>query len=204
MIEARKVLFLSVAAAALLAGCATPSGAPTTTTIALAPDRCAALQGTRIAASAIGLPSGAATIDSAAMVAASALSVADRGATPAGMITPALPAHCKVLGRIAPVDPNAPFIHFQVNLPAQWNGRSVQYGGGGFHGVLLTGTAAVPAAPFRPPGPLARGYVTYGTDSGHQNQPGQPPQAFAMNDEALVNFAHASYKKVRDVAVDVM
>jgi len=25
-----------------------------------------------------------------------------------------------------------------------------------------------------------------------------------LNDEALVNFAHASYKKVRDVAVEVM
>lgn len=202
MSRARQVLFLSTAAAALLAGCATPSGpgpaAP------LAQDRCAALQGTRIEASAIGLPSGAATVDSATMVAASPLAVAERGATPAGMITPALPAHCKVLGRIAPVDPNAPFIHFQVNLPAQWNGRSVQYGGGGFNGVLITGTALLPAARFDQPAPLARGYVTYGTDSGHQNQPGQPPQAFAMNDEALVNFAHASYKKVRDVAVAVM
>jgi hypothetical protein len=52
--------------------------------------------------------------------------------------------------------------------------------------------------------PLAQGYVTYGTDSGHQNKPGEPPQAFALNDEALVNFAHASYKKVRDVAVALM
>ncbi|MBE7368871.1 tannase/feruloyl esterase family alpha/beta hydrolase [Ramlibacter sp. HM2] len=162
------------------------------------------MQGTRIAPSAIGLPSGAATIDSATMVAASDLAVAERGATPAGMITPALPAHCKVLGRIAPVDPQAPAIHFQVNLPVQWNGRSVQYGGGGFNGVLITGTALVPAARYDQPVPLARGYVTYGTDSGHQNQPGQPPQTFALNDEALVNFAHASYKKVRDVAVAVM
>ncbi|RYY54066.1 MAG: tannase/feruloyl esterase family alpha/beta hydrolase, partial [Comamonadaceae bacterium] len=138
------------------------------------------------------------------MVEASAASINERSPTPAGKVNPALPQHCKVLGRIAGMDARAPFIHFQVNLPAQWNGRSVQYGGGGFNGVLITGTALVPAARFDQPVPLARGYVTYGTDSGHQNKPGEPPQAFAMNDEALANFAHASYKKVRDVAVAVM
>lgn len=201
MTALRCALFASTAAVALLAGCATPGGTPIPP---LKADNCTAMQGTRIAASAIGLPSGGATIDSATMVAASDLAVAERGATPAGMITPALPAHCKVLGRIAPVDPQAPAIHFQVNLPVQWNGRSVQYGGGGFNGVLITGTALVPAARYDQPVPLAQGYVTYGTDSGHQNQPGQPPQVFAMNDEALVNFAHASYKKVRDVAVAAM
>lgn len=199
--NARKVLVpASVTLAALLAGCATPQGGGGT----LAQDRCAALAGTRIEASAIGIPSGAANIDAAVMVAASELSVAERGPTPAGAINPALPAHCKVTGRIAPMDARAPFIRFQVNLPAQWNGRSVQYGGGGFNGVLITGTSLVPAARFEQPVPLARGYVTYGTDSGHQNRPGEAPQAFAMNDEALVNFAHASYKKVRDVAVAVM
>jgi hypothetical protein len=195
-------LLLPGALLALLAGCA---ATPAPTPLAAQPQAvCAGLAGTRIPASAIGLPSGAATVDSAVLVAASDLSVAERAPTPAARITPALPQHCKVLGRIAPVDPQAPFIHFQVNLPTRWNGRSVQYGGGGFNGVLVTGTALVPAARFDEPVPLARGYATYGTDSGHQNKPGEPPQAFALNDEALVNFAHASYKKVRDVAVAVM
>ena len=103
-----------------------------------------------------------------------------------------------------PVDPKAPPILFQVNLPTQWNGRSVQYGGGGFNGVLINGLSLVPAARFDTPAPLAQGYVTVGTDSGHQNQPNTPPQAFALNDEALANFAHASYKKVRDVSVELM
>jgi len=62
----------------------------------------------------------------------------------------------------------------------------------------------VPAGRFDQPAPLAQGYVTVGTDSGHQNVPGQPPQVFSLNDEALVNFAHASYKKVRDVSVALM
>ncbi len=157
-----------------------------------------------IDASKIGVPSAGATIDSATLMAPSALSVAERGPTPAATITPAAPQYCKVLGRIAPVDPKAPPIQFEVNLPTQWNGRSVQYGGGGFNGVLISGLGLLPAAPYGQPSPLAQGFATVGTDSGHQNQPNQPPQVFALNDEALLNFAHASYKKVRDVSVELM
>ncbi len=154
-----------------------------------------------IPASAIGVPSGAASIDTARWVPASPLAVAARGPTPAARVTPALPEHCQVIGRIAPLDPSAPPIRFQVNLPRNWNGRSVQYGGGGFNGVLINGLALVPASRFDTPAPLAQGFVTVGTDSGHETRPGEPPQAFALNDEALVNFAHASYKKVRDVSM---
>lgn len=187
------------AAAAALAGCAAQGPLQSADPQAA----CAALA-SPIAAAKIGLPNGGATIDSATLVAAAPLAVAERGPTPASLVTPATPQHCRVLGRIAPVDPKAPPILFQVNLPTQWNGRSVMYGGGGFNGVLITGLALPPASRFDTPSPLAQGYVTVGTDSGHQNQPGVPPQAFALNDEALVNFAHASYKKVRDVSVELM
>lgn len=157
-----------------------------------------------VPASAIGIKSGAASIDSATLIAAGAMSVAERGPTPGARITPATPVYCKVLGKIAPIDPQAPPISFQINLPVDWNGRSVQYGGGGFNGVLITGLGLPPSFPFDKPSPLAQGYVTYGTDSGHANRPGVDVQTFAANDEAFVNFAHASYKKVRDVAVTVM
>ncbi|MBR0863156.1 hypothetical protein ACVIWV_000064 [Bradyrhizobium diazoefficiens] len=143
-------------------------------------------------------------IDSATLQAPSQLAVAERGPTPSGRITPANPGFCKVLGHIDPVDPKAPPIKFQVNLPVEWNGRSVQYGGGGFNGVLITGLSLPPAYPFDKPSPLARGFVTYGTDSGHESRPGEPPQVFALNDEAFENFAHRAYKKVRDVAVALM
>ncbi|MBC5785733.1 tannase/feruloyl esterase family alpha/beta hydrolase [Ramlibacter sp. USB13] len=187
---------------AVLAGC---GQVPKATALGSNPPGfCGNLAGQAIHPNHIGLPSNGAKIDSAVLVTASTASTLERGPTPAATIVPALPARCKVLGHIAPVDPNAPPIHFQVNLPVAWNGRSVQYGGGGFNGVLITGEALVPAARYDQPGPLAQGYVTYGTDSGHQNKPGEPPQAFALNDEALVNFAHASYKKVRDVAVYLM
>ena len=95
--------------------------------------KCASIQG-----------EGPIQVDSAAMVEAKPFAIAERGPTPSARITPATPAHCRVLGRIAPIDPKAPPIRFQVNLPLQWNGRSVQYGGGGFNGVLIT--ALAPAA----------------------------------------------------------
>lgn len=143
-------------------------------------------------------------IDSAVLQAPSQLAVAERGPTPSGRVIPANPAFCKLLGHIDPVDPKAPPIRFQVNLPVEWNGRSVQYGGGGFNGVLITGLALPPAYPFDKPSPLARGFVTYGTDSGHETRQGEPPQVFALNDEAFENFAHRAYKKVRDAAVTLM
>ena len=77
----------------------------------------------------------------------------------------------------------------------------MQYGGGGFNGVLITGLAPLRDAPLDLPPPVARGFMTYGTDSGHDNAKLKEIQEFALNDEALENFAHASYKKVRDVAV---
>ena len=77
------------------------------------------------------------------------LAVAERGPTPAARVTPANPEFCKVLGQIAPSDPKAPPIKFQVNLPVEWNGRSLQYGGGGFNGVLITGLAPAAGLSFR-------------------------------------------------------
>jgi feruloyl esterase len=195
---------------ALLQGCTTlPAPAPETPPQldAKAQAKCAALAGTVIPGAALTLPgigSGPATIDSAVYTRETVMTLVDRGPTPAAMINPATPNFCKVLGHIAPVDPTAPNINFQVNLPESWNGRSVQYGGGGFNGVLISGQGLLPAARYEAPAPLALGYVTVGTDSGHQNQPGQPPQVFALNDEALLNFAHAAYPKVREVSVQLM
>lgn len=191
-----------VAALVLLASCGL---VPKTTNLGSNPPGfCQGLAGQTIPAAYIGLPSGNAKIDEAKLVVASGLATLERGPTPAATIVPAKPTRCEVLGHVAPLDPKAPDIRFQVNLPVAWNGRSVQYGGGGFNGVLISGEGLLPAARYDQPSPLGQGYVTYGTDSGHQNKPGEPPQAFALNDEALENFAHASYKKVRDVAVALM
>ena len=72
---------------------------------------CPALAGKAIAASSIGLPSGAASVTTATLVAAAPESVN------ANAVTPAVPEHCRILGRIAPRDPSAQPIQFQINLP---------------------------------------------------------------------------------------
>ncbi len=163
---------------------------------------CSALAGMAVPAAAIGIPSGAARIENATLSPGAPLAVADKGPTPAARITPATPDHCRLTGAIDPIDPIAPPIKFQINLPVDWNGRAVQYGGGGFNGTVITGLGLVPAARFDKPSPLAQGFVSFGTDSGHGVTPAI--QAFALNDEAFANFAHASYKKVRDVMATVV
>ena len=188
-----------------LAGCATSPLLPPLGSDSKA--ACETLKSASVSADKVawsGLTSGAASIDSATWETSSALSVNERAPFAAAAITPAAPPFCKLVGRIAAVDPSADPILFQVNLPAAWNGRSVQFGGGGFNGTLITAQGLLPSAPFGAPGPLARGYATVGTDSGHQIRPGTSPMAFALNDEMLVNFSHAAYPKVRNVSVELM
>src|ERR1700754_3371514 len=143
-------------------------------------------------------------IDSAAMQAPSHLVLSEHAPTPSSRVSPSNPAFCRVLGHIEPTYSKAPPIRFQVNLPAEWNNRSLQYGGGGFNGVLITGLGLPPAYPYDKPSPLVPASVPYGTASGSATKTGDPPQLFALNDEAFENFAHVSYKKVRDAAVAVM
>jgi hypothetical protein len=179
-----KTAFVSSTVATLIAAAASPASAAV---------NCADLVNLKIPASEIGLPSGGATIASAQMA-----------TVPLDPINPsATRDYCKVLGAVAPVDPNAPPVNFEVNLPADWNGKAVQYGGGGSNGVLITGLAPLRDARRDTPVPVARGFATWGTDSGHDNRKLAEPRAFALNDEALVNMAYASYKKTRDVGVRI-
>ena len=48
------------------------------------------------------------------------------------------PAHCLVAGRMQPVDTSstAQPIRFAVALPATWNRRAIQLGGGGMNGIV--------------------------------------------------------------------
>jgi len=185
----------SCAVSLAVAGCA--GIAPPTERLIAA---CPGLVGLSVAPSAIGLPSGAARIGSAAFVQAVAQSVTGNASTPA------TPDHCRLLGTIAPVDPAAQLINFQLNLPIAWNGKVVQYGGGGYNGTLVTGLAPLRDAAPGDPLPMMRGYATLGTDSGHQASTFAPNAIgqFGLNDEMLANYGYASYKKVRDVAVGVM
>jgi len=147
---------------------------------------CGGLATLKIPASSIGEPSSGASVKSA--------SVSDASDTNG--------SYCKVLGEIAPVDPTAPVINFEVNLPVNWNSKAIQMGGSGFNGTLVTGLDNYVNAPAASATPLKMGFVTLGSDSGHQSVRNKPFDAtFALNDEALLNFGQLSIKKTRDVAV---
>lgn len=152
---------------------------------------CGQLNGMAIAASAIGLPTTGATVTSSTVVAAS------------GSGNGAVGEYCKLLGDIHPVDPKAQKIKFQLNLPTAWNNKAVMFGGGGYNGTIATGVGNVPAGPADKPAPLARGYATFGSDSGHQADPLTTSRdgSFGSNDEMLRNFSADAIKKTRDVAM---
>src|SRR5690606_39258938 len=85
-------------------------------------------------------------------------------------------------------------------LPIDWNGRTLQFGGGGLNGTLVTGLGRYVKQPDEEPTPLARGYVTLGSDSGHQSGGGFDGR-FYLNREALENFGGQQIKKTHDVAL---
>lgn len=148
-----------------------------------------------VPASAIGLPTTGAYVRSAKLV------HDGRG------------GYCKVLGGVRPVDPSAQDIHFEVNLPIHWNGKAVQFGGGSFDGWLgaTSGLKRAPVSVASEPGPLARGYATFGSDSGHHKHYFPLPDAlnslnasFALNAEERRNYSQDGLKKTHDAAVAIM
>jgi hypothetical protein len=141
----------------------------------------------KIPASKIGLPTTGATIYSVTLVSAFEKNNRNR-------------EYYKVLGTIHPVDTTAPDINFQVNLPTKWNHKIVQYGGGSFNGILKTAEGPIAGQIVTDPTPLARGYVTFGSDGGHVATKSWDSE-FALNDEALNNFAVDQLKKTKDVVM---
>jgi hypothetical protein len=175
----------------------TVPGFVTPFTVQNASSACSTLKGLVISASSMGEPTTGAVVASATYKTA----VPDKVNSAGTAINQATPDYCELQITIKPVDPKAPNIYSQVNLPTTWNGKALQFGGGGYNGALITGVqysrSATPNTPF----PLTQGYVTAGTDSGHQNVTTEHAATFALNDEALTNFAYAAYKKTHDVVV---
>lgn len=149
---------------------------------------CDALVGLTVPAASIGLSTSGASVLAATDVTDTDSASASRD-------------YCKVTGNIWPVDSTASPIRFQVNLPKSWNQRALQFGGGGTNGTVVTGLTAFSQAPADIPTPLARGYVTLGSDSGHDSV-GKPPfdTSFALKQEELMNFGQLQVKKTVDVA----
>ena len=104
----------AITALLVAGGCANTVPAPPS-----APTSCAGLNGFAMAPQTIGLPTTGAVVTSAVVVPAAGTGVA------------AVAEYCKVLGDINPVDPTAPKLKCQVNLPSTWNGKALMIGGGG-------------------------------------------------------------------------
>ena len=148
-----------------------------------------------VPAAAIGLPTSGAYVKSAKLVRDS------RG------------EYCKVRGGVRPVDPAAQQIRFELNLPTRWNRKAVQFGGAAFDGWLgdTNGLGRTPVSVTSEPGPLARGFATFGGDSGHHKHYFPLPEAlnlvnasFARNAEERRNFAQDGLKKTHDAAVAII
>ena len=154
---------------------------------------CAEINGMTIPASSIGLPTTGAVVTATSVVPA------------AGTGTTAVGEYCKVLASINPVDPTAPAIKFQVNLPTTWNNKAMMYGGGGFDGSIPNVGGNVGIGPADKPTPLQRGYAMFASDSGHQaGALGSQDHKFGLNDEAERNFGGDAIKKTRDAAVAII
>jgi pimeloyl-ACP methyl ester carboxylesterase len=158
--------------------------------IRLAPETCATLQGFSIPASAIGLPNGGAVVETAAFVAAS-----DSGNLNGDF--------CKITGIVKPHNPSSPNLEFEVNLPAAWNRRALQMGGGGYDGSVVTGLTLYANQTPNADTPLKQGFVTLGSNGGHKGKPGFDG-SFGMDDEALLNFGKQSVKKTHDASMSVI
>ena len=124
-ITMRQIGMGTLAAFAMLAG-ALPSMALNAKSADELASVCSGLAGRAIDASLIGLPSGGSKI---AEVAIATLAAANGERA----------TYCKVMATITPVDPSSFPIEIEINMPTRWNGKAVQYGGGGFNGVLITG-----------------------------------------------------------------
>jgi len=157
---------------------------------AFAATPCDALAKMRIPARAIALPSAGAVIDSATVHTAEA----------------DIPETCRVIGRIIAVGAGVPAIRFEVNLPPDWNGKALHFGGGGLDGTLVDGLRSMPGdgpVTHAPANPLARGFVTFGSDAGHQaSNPGDA--AFGRIAQARANYAGEAVKRTHDAAIAVI
>ena len=178
------ILASSLAAIGTLGGCATQQEPPTA---------CTGLLNTQIPASAIGLPTTGAMVTATELIPAT------------GTGTAAIGAYCKLSADIYPIDPKAPKIKLTLNLPANYKGKGLMLGGGGYDGTIPASNGNIPAGPTNMVVPLALGYATFSSDSGHQaNALASQDGSFGVNEEAVRNFSGDALKKTRDVSVHLI
>ncbi|WP_420636934.1 tannase/feruloyl esterase family alpha/beta hydrolase [Candidatus Palauibacter sp.] len=105
------------------------------------------------------------------------------------------PAHCRVLGTIDEE------IHFELLLPAaaDWNGRFVMGGGGGYVGSVQNQALQFAG----PVSVLSRGFATAGTDTGHEGSGIDASWALNRPDRE-VNFGHRAVHVTAEAAKTII
>ena len=166
------------------AACVTGVGMP-----AVAAMDCGVLKGLAVPATAIGLPTKGAVV----------IHAKEKSGA------------CDVRGEILPVDAAADPIRFALAMPARWNGKAAQFGGGAFDGYVPDVTKQPVLGDKAAKTPLQQGYAVFASDSGHHHHYLLLPDrynalsaTFALNDEERKNFASEQIKKTHDAAFAVM
>ena len=133
---------------------------------------CGDLMGMAVPASSIGLPTRGASVTAAVVV-------------PAGGTAPkTFGDYCRVSAEIFPVDQSAPRIMMQIALPTAWNEKAMMFGGGGYNGSIPNVAAATGRTGNQPDRWAWNPFSPATRPRGRQQH-----AAFAVNDEALRNFA---------------
>jgi len=99
------------------------------------------------------------------------------------------PAHCRVSGQVIPQ------VAFEVRLPAEWNGRFLMYGNGGFAGEPLES----PGRNAQFGRAMRRGYAVAATDTGHSAIT-EPGGTFAADRQKLLDYAFRSLHVTAEAA----
>lgn len=113
-----------------------------------------------------------------------------------------LPAFCRLDGTLdgrTGADGRPYGIGFALALPAEWNGRFLQQGGGGLNGNVgfplgAQGSAGTPA--------LARGFAVVSTDTGHRGTGFDA--SFMREQQASLDFAYQAIGRVASLAKQII
>ncbi|MBD3614195.1 tannase/feruloyl esterase family alpha/beta hydrolase [Kingella kingae] len=77
-------------------------------------------------------------------------------------------------------------------LPANWNGKFLFQGGGGFNGFIAPSVGSIPSRGATAEPALKRGYAVVSMDGGHKGR----DAAFSADQQARLDYAYASTVRV--------
>jgi feruloyl esterase len=184
----------ALAAAVLLAACASRSTAPPAPHAPLPAARPGTLQAcTDLAARAV-LPGTVYT----------SVTEVPAGTVTVGGVAMAAPAHCLVQGRMnertSPVDGQRYAIGFEMRLPVAWNGRFFYQANGGLDGVVVPALGGIGGG-----GPhssaLQMGFAVISSDAGHAGSMGP---RFGLDPQARLDYGYNAVAQLTPMAKNLI